>query len=429
VSRPSLFLLGAALAAPALLPAAPGPGGQPDDRELHVVALREGWARTRGEIPDDKIPVRVDRPGKTVTLALATGDSIAWDVSFTPQTRLTQVVLYGSRKQTLSGLPAHIQVVKADADDRNDKLHLPFSYRVGSPWLRPMVRQVHKLTGQEIASFYGAYQYDLNRPIVVSRVQSDPRLRSDYPRPTPAAELPKLQFRASEILFGGPFLQASYGDFTLAGPERQSLRPLPRGVWRLAQISGTKRAYGLSLSEVVDIDLENGTAVKTELGPEVPKMSWLQGITLDTQRDRLYVLADHLYARDRKSGKWMTMIENWPPRFVALTYHPKEDALFALAVSVGGEERSIEEGGTPELCRLNAHGAIIKRTSLGEPLFPGTVGYRPFSTRTQLLAVGDYLVLLTTLEVTPLVHPPALESFLFLIDPKTSKLWLTWKQT
>ena len=46
MSRTSLFLLGVALATPALLPAAPVPEAKTDDCELHVVGLHGGVTRT-----------------------------------------------------------------------------------------------------------------------------------------------------------------------------------------------------------------------------------------------------------------------------------------------------------------------------------------------------------------------------------------------
>jgi hypothetical protein len=67
---------------------------QPDDRELHVICVDRPKA----------VNVRVDRPGKTVTLVLHSNLSATdWDVSVTPSTNVIKVILGGENKQTLRG--------------------------------------------------------------------------------------------------------------------------------------------------------------------------------------------------------------------------------------------------------------------------------------------------------------------------------------
>src|SRR5688572_19127742 len=68
--------------------AAPEPPEKPAEHEVHVVAVYEGVTKTGDQIHGGRAAVRVDRPGKAVTLVLSSYSSVTWDVTFTPQTRL-----------------------------------------------------------------------------------------------------------------------------------------------------------------------------------------------------------------------------------------------------------------------------------------------------------------------------------------------------
>jgi hypothetical protein len=430
MSRTSLFLLGAALAAPALLPATPGPGGQPDDRELHVVALREGSADPQDGQGNGKgqATIKVDRPSKIVTLVLTAHKPVVWDLALTPQTRLAQVILGGYHAQSVRGLPKQADVIEAFHENRaGQQPIISYCHRIDAPEFRPMVRDIHDLTGLEAASFQGANRPDPGKPFVIDRVQTDPRLRSDYPRPTPAADLPKLEFRALELK---PVLalrhQASYGDFTLTGgPKAQLLQPLPRGVTYLTVDPVTKKAYGLRPPLVMEVDLANNRAMKTDLGEGLPQDRY-GGITFDTRRNRLLVIGFKcLCAYDPNAGKWSVLADLERGARFALIYHPGEDALFGLRESM---PRGGGDGDVPILLeRYDDKGAVTKKFQLGEPVFPGLVHYDPFThTHVQLVAAGDYLVLIASRDVNRLGWP-ATEMYVFLIEPQTGKARLTWR--
>jgi hypothetical protein len=414
MSRTSLFLLGVALATPALLPAAPVPEAKPDDRELHIVGLNEGMTG------NGKAAVRVDRPGKIVTLVLGAYGPVAWDVTVIPQTRLTKVILGGYHKQSVSGLPRGAEVVEAFAEGHIEETNLPAAYEVNSAKFRAVVRHVHWLTGQEVASFQGAYRPEPDRPFVVDRVQTDPRLRSDYPRPAPAADLPKLEFGALEVLDTAGRTRVSYGTFTLTGgPKDGTLVPLPQGVIHLAVDPATRRAYGLTWRGVVEVDLARGRAVP------VPEpwlgLSSLRDIAYDTKRGRVLVAADRLWAYDPAGGRWALLAHQGWRRPLALAYHPVDDALYGLMDAV-------DEGkpGAPVLVRYGPKGEVVSRTELGEPMFHGMFGRWVAGSHVQLLVADGRLVAVVTTGLHR-VREWAPVSFVFLIDPKTGGVKLGWR--
>src|SRR5262249_31328521 len=152
--------------------------------------------------------------------------------------------------------------------------------------------------------------------------------------------------------------------------------------------------------DVVTIDLPNRTAAKMELGLAVPRLSWACGITFDTKRLRLLVASfgggGLLYAYTPKDGKWSVLTDLKGSGPHALTYHPREDSVFGLRTDYEGDS-----GGIPVLLRYNDRGALVNRTKLGEPMFPGLISHEPLGAHLQLVAAGDYVVAITTSGMHP----------------------------
>jgi hypothetical protein len=408
------------LSSSATVPAADDP---PDGafRELHVVGLYEGVERTGNELHGGRAVVTVNRPGSKVTLALVSYDSITWDVKVTPDTTLEKVILGGYYKQALKVKPPKAEVVEAWRDEgRRDGVSFG-GYKVESARFRGLVHELTKFTKLPISSFYGSYRYDHDKPIVIDKVQDDPRLSADYPKPTPLADLPDLLFRGVHDVSDerGIFTKNSVGDFTLAGVQTDSLKPLPAGVRRIAFDAKAKKYYGITMHEVVEVDLAAAKATKIDMGLDVPRMSWPRDITFDSKRGRVVVAANHLYALDVADGTWSAL--QLPRDIAALAYHPKHDTYYALAFQHG-------EDGDPAILReLNAEGAVLGETKLGAPLIPGLLGRAMPTSSARMTAVDEYLVLIgSPSDPGSEVKLPQID-YTFLIEPKTSKIWLTSK--
>src|SRR5206468_11139459 len=83
-------LCAAVLAAPVFAAQVAEP--KPDDRELHVVCFaRERGAKAKAD--DSRAAVRVARPGKQLTLVLASDEPVTWTVAVTDGTRPAKGVL------------------------------------------------------------------------------------------------------------------------------------------------------------------------------------------------------------------------------------------------------------------------------------------------------------------------------------------------
>jgi hypothetical protein len=320
-----------------------------------------------------------------------------------------------------------VEVVEAFRGGKNPALPF-FLYKRDAPALRPLVEALDGMTGQSVSSFTGAHRAEAGEPLRVDEVQNDERFSADFPKPVAAKDLPKLVFHAHHYVPGPrPHeVSRSYGEFTLAGPKADSLQPLPDRVGRITYDPIGMKHYGISDHGVAEIDLAKKKVNKLDPGLDVPEISWPADVTFDTKRERLLLITSggggYLYAYYPKTGKWEVLAEKL--RLNNLTYHPKDDTLYAVKVERGGE------GGLgAELQHINAKGAVVKTTALDGPLVPGTIGDGPGVQGTQLIPADDKLVLL----IAPTDRlgseiPGPKWSYMYLIDLKTGKAQLTWKE-
>jgi hypothetical protein len=154
----------------------------------------------------------------------------------------------------------------------------------------------------------------------------------------------------------------------------------------------------------------------------VPEISWPSDVTFDTKRDRLMLITSggggYLYAYYPKTGKWEALAEK-PPQVFA--YHPKDDVIYGLKTDFG-------RTGT-ELQQINAKGAVVTSVKIDGPFLPGVLNVGPGVSGLQLIAADDKLVLL----INPVNRfgsevPAQKWSYMYLIDPKTGKAQLVWKE-
>jgi hypothetical protein len=391
-----------------------------DDRELHVVGLYEGFTRSGDVIHGNKALVTVNRPGKRVTLALTSYEPMTWELTVGKDTTIEKVILCGRERGAVKGLPDKTEVVGAFRDGKKPALAV-YAYKLDSPAFRQLVEALDNELGLPVASFTGAYRAEAGVPLVVDEVQKHELFSADFPQVVPAAKLPKLSFQANHYVPGKrPHeMTVSFGEFTLAGPKADSLKPLPARVSRVTYDSGAKKYYGIADHGVAEIDMEKQKSTKLDVGLGVPRISWPADVTFDSKRDRLLLVTSggggYLYAYYPKTDKWEAVSER-PP--AVITYHPKDDMLYGLKGDDGGE-----------LQHINSKGAVIKTTQLEGPLLPGMLAMGPGVTGVQLIPVDDKLAML----VAPVGIRGGSENrgpawtYLYLIDPKTGKTQLTWK--
>jgi hypothetical protein len=404
---------------------APAPAKPPANTELHVVSIYQGAPGPAGG-PARVATVVVDRPDKEVTLVLSANEPVTWEVTATAKTKVKKVILAGYHKQS-ANLPKGAEQVDYFYEGREGKPYMYMDYRIDSSRFRTAIQTINELTRQEVKSFRGAPKSNPADPFTVDAIQDDPRLASGYPWPTPAADLPKVKFQA--VYFapkGGHDVASSYGDFAATGPDRDSLKPMPNSIRRLAFDPKGKKYYGLTMHEVHEVDVQKRTSTKMDPGDSVPRINWPSAITFDTKRDRLLVFASRaIYEYVPATEKWSVMLDlPRGPHLTAIAYHAKDDNLYGLGQEFG------DESGQPILHQMNNKGALLKSTELPAPMFAGILGRYGPESRAQLISTGNYLAVVVggAPQRDGSGKPTKAESFLFLIDPTTEKVTLGWKE-
>ncbi|HEY1189588.1 MAG TPA: hypothetical protein VGE74_18220, partial [Gemmata sp.] len=293
---------------------------------------------------------------------------------------------------------------------------------------RTFVRTLSDLTGATgVTSFQGAHRFDPKKPFVVDAVQKDERLSASFPHLPPAAERPKLKIEATRLVFRDRAdIRTGFGEFTQAGPTADGFVALPKRIRQITFDTKAKQHYGIDNHDLYTLDLKTGDATKIEHPKD---FSWSHALTHDAKRDRVLIATRgglFEYAPKAKVT-WSLLAKERLGFYSALTWQAKTDTLFAFAV-----ERDLKSSGrlVPTLCELRANGAVAKKTSLGAPLFPGVLGEYGYDGFAELVDLGAELALLvhnenrdrgTGARGTP-------ETFLFVIDPKTGKVKLAWKE-
>lgn len=401
------------------------------DAELHVVSVYGGKRSRRTADETDIATVQVDRPGKVVVLAVSSGEALRWRVVVSPGTKVSKVVLCGYRLQDVVDLPKGIDVLRAFHEGREGELYIRFPYVIERASFRPSILSIHHLTGLEVASFQGQHESDREKPFVVNQVQDDPRLHSEFPIPTKASEIPNVQFQAlcgsndpAENLY--PVLC----DFDTTGPDFGTKQKLPKPALRLVEDPVSGKRFGVKGSRVIEFDMKEESAdflvppleVFTEPPVDPRRILGASALAFDTTRQRLVISTfEHVYGYSPKTHEW-SRLDNLArlARVRALAYEANGDCFYALGVDHGdGNE-------LPKLYQFSADGVLKRTRALGVPFFPGLLGEPATVGGLQLIAADGHLVILTGVDAdeSKVLVP---ESFMYLIDPKTDKMWLTWK--
>lgn len=399
------------------------------EKELHVVALYEGHGAPRDHSTPGTAAVTVDRPGKEVVLVVCANESVDWEVRATPKTKLVTILAVGSRRQVVIA-PQGVRVEELTYDGKKageSKTYIRGTYQLDTADFRPFVRKLFDRTEQEIASFQGAYRFDPKKPFVVDAVQNEERLASDFPKLPPAAQIPKLKVDATRLVFADRASpKTGYGEFTQTGPTADKFLVLPKGMRQVA-FDKVAQHYGIDNHDLFTVDMKRGTSAKI-VPPAGGVFSWPRSLTCDAKRGRVLVSANAgLFEYDTAGeGKW-TQLTKDRVRWGALAWQQKTDTLFAFR-----EERDAKRSEVfiPTLYELKPDGTVANKTTLGGPVFPGLVSEHGIDGSAELIDLGAELALLVHSENrdsgTGERGKP--ETFLYVIDPKTGKTKLAWKE-
>ncbi|HWI58907.1 MAG TPA: immunoglobulin domain-containing protein, partial [Bacillota bacterium] len=124
-----------------------------------------------------------------------------------------------------------------------------------------------------------------------------------------------------------------------------------------------------------------------------------------------------LYACAPDNSQWSVVASMQNRDVDSIVYHASQDALYALEVY-----RANTFG--PPLYRFSATGAYQSQIQL--PALPFDVGVANY--QSELVSVGDYLFLLIGPDPLFPYNTGPLEERMYLIDPRSSQIWLSYRQ-
>jgi len=205
-----------------------------------------------------------------------------------------------------------------------------------------------------------------------------------------------------------------FRNYTVNGPAEGN-RLLPAD--RVLAAGGDRYFYGAKPHVVWRVDRDTGAVLELDPGAGLPELSWPMGVAYDSHRTRVLLTSlggdGYFYAYSPASNRWSLVRSQNNLDLDCLEYHPSLDALFGVRVLFG-------DGGPGAIYRFNPEGVLQSEIAL--PKFPFGIG--PTGYRSELVSIGDYLVLLLEAD---LQLDPYGESRMYLIDPRNGHVQLTYR--
>jgi hypothetical protein len=206
-----------------------------------------------------------------------------------------------------------------------------------------------------------------------------------------------------------------FRQYTLDGPVNGG-RLLP--AMRVVPDDSGQWYYGAEQHQVWRVNLTSGQVQFMQIPANLPELSWPVGAAFDRIRNRVLVGTlggeGHLYAYATSNGQWSLVNDLDNHDLDSIVHHAADDFIYGFE---GGY------GGTPRLVKLDADGNYVSEIPLPQQQFSIT-GHTSSS---ELVSLGEYLVLL--IEPNPnWYNQPGLESRIYLINPRTGVVRLTYSR-
>lgn len=388
--------------------------------ELHAVAVYEGY-KTPGA-DRGVMSVRVDRPGKLVTLFVSSFEPVFWQISTAEGSSIKEVILGtpllgGQPLSMIDGLPASVPIVIPGLDQTSPDWQRPFicGYTVGDLEFSQTIPRLHALTGMELSSFQGRYNASVSSSFVVDSLSKDVRLQSDYPQPAYPSTLPELSF---SLPFSGSGSNVFFQDYTSAGPV-SGKRLLPAR--RVVGDGGGRYFYAAAQQSVWRSDAQLGMIQEMHLPGSVPELSWPMGCAYDSKRQQIDLVSlggeGFLYAYKPASSAWSLISSMHDTDLTCLEYSTNYDALFGIT--------TLAYSGVPSLVKMSPTGAQLDSMML--PQVPFGIG--PSGYACALVAADKYLLLLLAPDPAFPMYWGAREERIYVINPATHEAWLTYRKS
>ncbi len=234
------------------------------------------------------VQVNVDRPGSKVLLVLSSYDKVNWQVTASPGTAVSGILVGGYYPPTvMTKIPTKGYLQK-----------LPYAYETENVKFKRILAQLNRLFGVErVDAFRGSYRIPSN----VDISELDPRnteLTLHGPRP----RVPERNFNFE--LLATDFSRVRW---TLIGPLNEKGRAYASKGKVAVSDSGV--VYRLKGSQLERLDPQTGRVEPLTLPPNFPRFSHAKDIAYDTNRELITVATlggeGYLYRYDTIKQKWL----------------------------------------------------------------------------------------------------------------------------
>lgn len=365
-------------------------GAQSDALELHAVGLGAGGAAPGGVLSGKDRFIRgyaevsVLHTAAPIILFVSAGERTHFQFSIARGVRLVAVVFGGRYTSSFSGLPDDALIFQS-ATDAREGLGI-----VASTWgdanFQEVSRVLREFTGRDPLTVTAAARYK-GTPLIVG--PDNPTWRAQYVmartegahqrivnfvRDQQIAKLADVRFQClyyQPSNRGGLDLLASEGEFTIAGPLMNSLRPTHSMIRHL--VHEPKNGLDFAIDhwmQFVVFDPAAGEFARVPLGNDFPNEVRFNSLAFDAKRGRIIVTSQNppheIYAYDLADSSWNVLSDHGPD-LSSLVYVPERDEYIGVTTvddSVGAPRAGAN------ICRLNADGQVVELISPKQDVKP-----------------------------------------------------------
>jgi len=277
------------------------------------VFLISGYEPSNKTSVGTAVKVHIDRPGSRVLLVLTSYERVNWQVSASPSTTVSGIVVSGYERPTVTTTiqaPGYLS-------------KLPYSYQTENINFKVILTRLNEIFGIRKLDVFRA-SYSIPSAITISALDA-PRAELTIGGATP--KRPAKDFPFSLLATDHTKVQ-----WTLTGATSK----VDKGYFgngKIALSKSGKVIYKLNGDELEIIDRERGRSYTPFFPPNFPRFSWAMDLAYDTTRDLVTVVTlggeGFLYRFDAKQEKWIDFRSLENIDIYSLAYDQKADRYVA----------------------------------------------------------------------------------------------------
>jgi hypothetical protein len=349
-----------------------------DVPELHAVGVHKGGTAPAGILKGNErytrgyAEISVTHTAAPLILCASAVDRLHLQFKLAPGVRIAAVIRGGQHTPTVGGLPEGTLVLNRANDGPNPLGVWPMSW--GDGGYRHADQILREYTGKDLLTVVATNWEAPRTPLVIgpenktwraqyliAQTEGAHRRAADVARALKLKQFADLRFRALYYYSQRDGLHgdgaAAEGEFTIAGPLIDSLKPIDKVIRHLVHEPNSGTDFAIDhWTQLIVVDPKANEHPKVPLDKGFLRELRLNTLAFDTKRNRLVLTGRDgphgVYAYNLKDATWKVLAEKGP-NLGALTYVPEKDEFWGVTVSdnFGGRQGA-------GFCRLNADGKV-----------------------------------------------------------------------